>query len=151
MFGIQWDLVLKHLEINGEWDESNTPQYYLTSNSSDWGNYRDIGFDIDRGGYSESPSTANSFTSVNGTYQKPENSSVLLTTGATERNNRMNIYDLAGNVYEWTLEKSTGANAPCVIRGGYYSFAGSGSPASNRRSDSTSSSYDLIGFRPALY
>ena len=151
MFGIQWDLVLKHLEINGEWDESNTPQYYLTSNSSDWGNYRDIGFDIDRGGYSESPSTANSFTSVNGTYQKPENSSVLLTTGATERNNRMNIYDLAGNVYEWTLEKGTNANNPCVYRGGSYINGGSYIPASSRSYRSTSYSYNISGFRPALY
>ena len=151
MFGIQWDLVLKHLEINGEWDESNTPQYYLTSNSSDWGNYRDIGFDIDRGGYSESPSTANSFTSVNGTYQKPENSSVLLTTGATERNNRMNIYDLAGNVYEWTLEKSTRASFPCAFRGGLYGDDGSYDPASYRYSVSTSYSNSTMGFRPALY
>ena len=76
---------------------------------------------------------------------------VLLTTGATERNCKMNIYDIAGNEYEWTLEKSTNAKLPCTYRGGYYGTYGSEFPASSRRFNrATISNYDY-SFRPALY
>ena len=63
----------------------------------------------------------------------------------------MNIYDLAGNVWEWTLEKSTTTRDPCARRGGSYGLDGSSYPASSRGSTSTSGSGDGIGFRPALY
>ena len=63
----------------------------------------------------------------------------------------MNIYDLAGNVVEWTLEKSTDTDSPCAYRGGGCNFSGSGGPASYRNDDSTSYSTYVIGFRPALY
>ena len=142
MFGIQWDLVLAYLEAN-EVSEND-----LKVNSGSWGNYSNEAFDITRGKYSTDYGA--NYTTVNGTYPKPA-SSVLLTTGATERNSKMNIYDLAGNVWEWTLEKSTSTNTPCAVRGGSCNTDGSSSPASYRNSDSTSNSYDGVGFRPALY
>ena len=142
MFGIQWDLVLAYLEAN-EVSEND-----LKVNSGSWGNYSNEAFDITRGKYSTDYGA--NYTTVNGTYPKPA-STVLLTTGATERNSKMNIYDLAGNVWEWTLEKSTLTNSPCAIRGGYYKSDGSGFPASYRGNDSTSSSNSTVGFRPALY
>ena len=149
MFGIQWDLVLKHLETKGATSEE------LTSDSTEWGNYYNANFTINRGEYSENNGA--SFNQVQeGGYEKVLNVNVLLTTGAsTERNVKMNIYDLAGNVYEWTLEKSTYADAPCAGRGGFYYSVGSVNPASNRFFDSTSISdsyfLDYSGFRPALY
>ena len=142
MFGIQWDLVLAYLEAN-EVSEND-----LKVNSGSWGNYSNEAFDITRGKYSTDYGA--NYTTVNGTYPKPA-SSVLLTTGATERNSKMNIYDLAGNVWEWTLEKSTDTNYPCAPRGGDYIGNGSYSPASNRNHISTSSNYSGLGFRPALY
>ena len=142
MFGIQWDLVLAYLEANGVSEND------LKVNSGSWGNYSNEAFDITRGKYS-TDNGAN-YTTVNGTYPKPA-SRVLLTTGATVRNSKMNIYDLAGNVWEWTLEKSTGTNYPCAYRGGNYSSNGSIYPASNRDSNSASGSNGIIGFRPALY
>ena len=63
----------------------------------------------------------------------------------------MNIYDLAGNVYEWTLEKGTDAGYPCAVRGGNIYVDGSYGPASDRISDSMSGSDGSAGFRPALY
>ena len=57
---------------------------------------------------------------------------MLLTTGASEDTKKMNIYDFAGNVYEWTLEKRIDDNSPCAIRGGSYVYGGSGGAASNR-------------------
>ena len=143
MFGIQWDLVLAYLEAN-EVSEND-----LKVNSGSWGNYSNEAFDITRGKYSTDYGA--NYTTVNGTYPKPA-STVLLTTGATERNSKMNIYDLAGNVWEWTLEKSTLTNSPCAIRGGSYLDNGSVNPASYRNDGvSTSNSGDAIGFRPALY
>lgn len=49
------------------------------------------------------------------------NMSILLTTGATKRNSVLNIYDLAGNVWEWTLEKSPKVENPCSFKGGGFS------------------------------
>ena len=142
MFGIQWDLVLAYLE------ESGVSENDLKVNSSSWGNYSNVAFNITRGKYSTDYGA--NYTTVNGTYQKPE-SSVLLTTGATKRNSKMNIYDLAGNVWEWTLEKSTDTDLPCANRGGNYNDVDSRSPASNRDNNRTSGSDIDIGFRPALY
>ena len=142
MFGIQWDLVLAYLESKG------VSEADLNDDSGSWGNYSNVAFDITRGKYSTDSGA--SYTEVNGTYQKPA-SSVLLTTGATERNSKMNIYDLAGNVWEWTLEKSTNAGYPCAGRGGYYDGTGSDFPASYRDYGSTSDSGSFVGFRPALY
>ena len=59
------------------------------------------------------------------------------------------IYDLAGNVSEWTMESSTNHR---VLRGGVYSYSGSNIPASDRSGYYPSSdSNDGIGFRVTLY
>ena len=78
---------------------------------------------------------------------------VLLTTGANEdRNSKMNIVDLAGNVCEWTLEASgIYSSHPCVCRGGsYFSI---NEPAVRRYWFSYMDSGDdgSIGFRVSLY
>ena len=59
-----------------------------------------------------------------------------------------NIYDMAGNVYEWTMESCNTSNR--AIRGGYYGDTGSYYPASYRP-DVPSFSLSSIGFRVALY
>ena len=144
MFGIQWDLVLKHIE-----NKQGKTQEELKNDSTIWGNYNEATFEITKGKYSRD--NGNTFTEVNGTYIKPANTGVLLTTGATGRNSVLNMCDLAGNEYEWTLEKSTSTSYPSVDRGGTYGNLGSQSPASYRGNVSTSnSSYD-ISFRPALW
>ncbi|MFR8233378.1 MAG: type II secretion system protein [Clostridia bacterium] len=143
MFGIQWDLVLKHIE-----NKNGKTQAELKNDSTTWGNYNNAEFEITKGKYSTN--YGNTFTEVKGTYPKPR-SSVLLTTGATERNSVLNIYDLAGNELEWTLEKGTGTSYPSVSRGGYYINGGSSSPASYRDNDTTTGSGYIVCFRPALW
>ena len=143
MFGIQWDLVLKHIE-----NKQGKTQSELKNDSTTWGNYRNAEFEITKGEYSTDD--GQTFTEVNGTYTKPT-SGVLLTTGATQRNSVLNIYDLAGNEYEWTLEKSTITSHPSVNRGGSYYSNGSLSPASYRNNGTTSDGSDIISFRPALW
>ena len=151
MFGIQWDLVLKYLETKG------VSESELKTNSGSWGNYRDVEFPVER---ENKYAIATNFVlgewnDVPVNYPKPtfdtDGNGVLLSTGATERNSKMNIYDFAGNVHEWTLEKSTDTGSPCVGRGGFYRNSGSDYPASSRGYFSTSGSSSRIGFRPALY
>ena len=152
MFGIQWDLVIKHLQVKGKMPEDD-----LTINSKNRGNYKDSTFTIENGKYTISASTSNSFKiyteSTSGYLEdstKLQDKSVLLTTGATKRNMRMNIYDLAGNVWEWTLEKSTYINNPCAVRGGSYDYYGTYT-VSSRRDNSSFDKYSSYGFRSALY
>lgn len=115
MFGIQWDLVLKQIEEEGDKTQSE-----LKTDSSTWGNYQD-------------------------------SNNVLLTTGAAEKNRALNIYDLAGNVWEWTLERTTDNTKPCVVRGGSYRNDGASYPVSCRFNDIVSDSNDNLGFRAVLY
>ena len=75
---------------------------------------------------------------------------ILLTTGAVDRNSLMNIYDIAGNVWEWTLEYTSNSDFPCAYRGGYY-YHDSSYPASSRDAGDATSSYYDTGFRLSLY
>lgn len=67
-----------------------------------------------------------------------------------------NIWDMSGNVFEWTTESSTYSSAssfcPCVRRGGYCSTRGiAGSYTSYRNNFYTAYSDSIHGLRPLLY
>ena len=151
LFGVQWDLTCKFLETKatnlGETQEARKSA--IKSNSTTWGNYNNATFDIIKGKYSTD--LGNSYTKVNGSYTKPINSSVLLTTGATERNSSMHIYDFAGNEWEWTLEHTNDTSYLCSVRGGSYNNGGSNNPVNYRSDNSTTNSNYIISSRVALY
>ena len=168
MFGVQWDLVLKHIEVKevAKGTALATIQSALRSDSKDWGNYYNASFEINRGKYAKyltlttwynyNTALANCVTYANGTSTKvsasSSNNSILLTTGASDACRKMNIYDLAGNVSEWTLEYTADSYNPCAIRSGsYFDTNGSLYSASYRNSDITTSSSCPIGFRVALF
>ena len=159
MFGIQWDLVLKYLEVNGEWDTTtNEASYYLKTNSGSWGNYSDVNFTVSVENKYAIASNYNlgEWSDIPANYTKQSYSSsgegVLLSTGATERNMKMNIYDLAGNVGEWTLEKSSTTYFPCVNRGGVCWYKTSNSSAAYGFDLAPGPGYrEDIAFRPALW
>ena len=145
MFGIQWDLVCKYLEVKGGLSVSD-----INKDSSTWGNYNNVKRTIssDKAKQKQSTNSGTTWTEITGT--KPV-SSVLLTTGASDETNKMNIYDFAGNEWEWTLEHATSnTSLPCAGRGGEYDYSGSFGPASNRDSSGTTSN-SVFGFRPTLY
>lgn len=75
----------------------------------------------------------------------------IAATGSNTSYQQKHIYDLAGNVYEWTMEAYY-TNLR-VYRGGMYDLSGSGSnpPASNRNNNNPSGSGSYLGFRVALY
>ena len=147
LFGIQWDLVCKFLETNSSLDVSD-----INSNSTNWGNYKVISFDLKYGKYSPTPLENNSWKSTNANFSKPSNTSILLSTGITERNKILNIYDFAGNEYEFTLEHAnTNAGSDCAYRGGFCNNSDYNSPASVRYNCPSTFSDFGIGFRITIF
>ena len=107
IWGIQWDVACDFIANKG--DKKNI------KDSSAWGNYKNY-------------NTANNYTEGTSGYEK--NAGSKQNTGSSENWKANNIYDLAGNCYEWTQEASdTGYRAS---RGGYYNFNGSFFSASYR-------------------
>ena len=70
-------------------------------------------------------------------------------TGSVEKYQMKKIYDMAGNVREWTMEAYITGNR--VSRGGNYYDTGSDSPVTYRNNNNPGYSNNYIGFRVALY
>ena len=143
IYGVQWDLVLKYIETKG----ANLKDK-LTTDSTTIGNYSDNLWNIKNTNAKYSENNGRSFTAC--PKQKTENASILLTTGADTSFSLMNIYDIAGNVLEWTREFYN-VDDPCVNRGGTYVYGGSNCPAKDRVDDIPSGSNNFIGFRLGLW
>ena len=144
LFGVQWDLVLKYLETKG------TAQADLKSDSTKWGNYNNNLYNIINVNSKYSADYGSSWKKQ--AYgRKTSNSSILLSTGASDTFNKQGIYDLAGNVWEWTLERTSDTSNPCTLCGGRYHSNGGDHPASFRGYNSTSYGDSSIGFRVSLY
>ena len=152
MFGIQWDLICKFLEVKSTLTISN-----INSDSTIWGNYRDTQIEnIISGKYAiDDGLSLLKWTKISGSYTKldlGDNYKTLLSTGISDYTKKMNIYDFAGNEWEWTLEHATSdSNSPCSSRGGdYYDYA-SITPASRRYGSNIFGYYSSFGFRTMLY
>ena len=142
MFGVQWDLVLKYLETKG------TAQADLKTDSTNWGNYKDNLWNITNANSKYAP---NGSKWTNGAYgKKDSNKSVLLSTGASETFSKQGIYDIAGNVSEWTLEYTSNSDSPCANRGGNCNNNGV-YPAAGRSVYTTTYYNVSIGFRVSLF
>ena len=149
IFGIQWDLVMKYLEAKGNKKED------LNSNSTTWGNYSNNAWNITNKDskyavYDWNTVALGKWTS--GAYgKKVANKGILLSTGASEEFKKQGIYDLAGNMWEWTLEYTLDSVRPTSKRGGRYMLGGDEFPASIRSNDNLNYYGDYVGFRIVLY
>ena len=163
MFGVQWDLVLAFLSKD---TTKITSTDVLTKNSTTIGNYSDSAFQLRKTGkyalfsnYSLSSTWSLATTATEGYVDSGRNkltqssiaNGTLVTTGTSEQSKVMNIYDVAGNVYEWTLEKASNTGLPCARRGGYFNNTGSVVHASIRNGFSTEGSNFNFGFRVEIF
>jgi len=119
-----WDTTIAFLQkVNSDY-----------GNSSEEGNYYNTTF---------------SYTDITGaTKTKAKNLSVLVPTGQTTP--VCNIYDMGGNVFEWTTESCSDTSSPYATRGGGYQDSFEYTPA-GRRVSSYGTATDFIGFRLTLF
>ena len=106
----------------------------------------DYGSSSEEGNHSN---TTFSYTDITGASQtKPTNSGVLAPTGQTTP--VCNIYDMGGNVWEWTTEHWSDTNSSYTIRGGFYDRDYADFPA-GIRSNFVDLAVDFLGFRITLF
>ena len=118
--GAGWDRTLNWLIETGMEEEK------VLCDSRSWGNYAN--------------STGNALTNSG-------SSNMNFTTGRSEYWKANNIYDLAGNTWEWTQETSgTGS----IYRGGVFNYYGGFYPASNRLFEAPALQLNDISFRTQL-
>ena len=137
IWGNQWDRTLMWLmECNAKYETTGKSKEEVIDDSTSWGNYNNATF---------------TYTMSSGsTATKNQNSRVRIPTGSTEYTKANNIYDLAGNVFDWTMEACTTSNR--VLRGGSYDSRGTGIPASYRYTyNSPTNSNSSNGCRAVLY
>lgn len=154
MFGVQWDLILKFIEEKTVKNSKDTDKekvreniiYTLNTNSVNIGNYSDNKWNV---------INSNAKYSIEFRpcpYKKEEISEIILTTGASDEFSEMNIYDLAGNMWKITLERTSDENSwNNVMRGGSFAHPGNTMVANYRNIDELEKSYPSVGFRVVLY
>ena len=124
IWGSQWDQIMIWMKEVKNTVDTTRGQYYIT-NAVGMGNYGNISVVDD--GYSSTSAPAE--------------------TGCFKTKN---IYDLAGNVYDWTLEASSTSSRE--NRGSYYKHTGSFYTKPSKRSiGSPTDSVSDIGSRSTLY
>ena len=131
IWGNQWDRTMRWITETGAKEE-----YDVLSNSVDWGNYKNSSFQYEN------------ISGSNLDLNKTEGQTVIIPTGTYEEAKANNIYDLAGNVSEWTMEASGGNSR--VARGG--SYIDNGTVYVHSRTDITpGESSSARGCRTMLY
>lgn len=124
MYGVQWDSMLRFIV-----SEKNN-----VNDSVKWGNF---------------PTSQLNYTdSMGNKYLKTDGDVYLLKTGSSEETKAKNIYDVAGNVYEWTMENA--GKEVRVVRGGSYMIT-IGQLAAARYAYNDNTANSAIGFRISFY
>ena len=122
IFGNLWDEALEWLVKSGAIISDGTTLTYqlVSSNSTTWGNYKNATFNY---------IAANAETPLM-TKTKAQSTSARIPAGSAEYTKANNVYDMAGNMEEWTTEADSTYYR--VFRGGDYNHYGNNYPASNR-------------------
>ncbi len=153
--GKMWDTTLRWLIKSGALEKNE-----VYEDSTSWGNYRSARitgitfYSVFHDNYVPGINwiKSNSITKPNNG-KVSEEYSWLLKTGNTEYTKRNNIYDLAGNVWEWTTEEFIDEEniIKGIDRAGSFNGYGNGNVALYRNNPPIGYGDGNIGFRIALY
>lgn len=157
--GTMWDMMMKYMKETGNVDIA----------SSNWGNYDNVSLTNLTGYYTNVKIiTSNRNDKVTEGFKNAEtlttnsgiDSQVILTTGSTEQVKKMNLYDVAGNLWEWTQETAyhpsltygnNSNNNTYILRGGSFVDKYAENPVVFRTLSYGPSTGCMCGFRVALY
>ena len=144
--GTMWDRMMKFMSTSSD---------YSDLKSSNWGNYNNntaVTYTAGRGRYlavnSSNGSTSNAAVSDNSYHYG------IRTTASSEGVKRKNLYDVAGNMWEWTQESAYVTNETNLIynlRGGGFCYICTDLPVCYRAYLPAIGAGTDIGFRPALF
>ena len=155
--GTMWDVMVQYIASSSEY-----------TSSGDWGNYNDSSINLDRGYYTNvnSSGTTDGFKAVTSKQKSGTRASgynfVLLSTGASDAAKRKNVYDVAGNLWEWTTESAYVASYSNysktnfkvnthALRAGSFNAGYGSRPACFRTGNYAANTGTHMGFRVALY
>ena len=153
MTGTQWDVMLKYMTDNTADQIKNTNNVY-------WGNYQNVELTNVRGKYATVTGTNSADGGDISGWNSIDNSSLhtksngnyeILTTGSTNQVQKKHIYDVEGNLWEWTEDASFYSNTYYLLRGGGFCDAYGAYPACYRITPPASNTDTHRGFRVALY
>ena len=142
--GTMWDAMMKFIADNDD----------TVVTSSNWGNYTNgnVTYTEGKGRFatinSSNGAMTSAFTVNNGAYNYG-----IKTTAISEDVKKKNIYDVAGNLWEWTQEAAYPNNTveSYMLRGGSFYDSYSDYSACYRGYSTATYTCTFIGFRPVLY
>ena len=146
--GAMWDAMLKFIADGND---------AIVTTQSTWGNYTDtsayVKYTVGQGRYAtveskDGISTKSAFKVSDGNYYYG-----IKTTGISEDVKKKNLYDVAGNLWEWTQEVAYPGNIleEYMLRGGTFTNNYSVCPVCYRNGGNATGTSMTVGFRPALY
>ena len=97
----------------------------------------------------ESNSSTYSHTVGQSSTSTPQTTGTNILKATSKVDKQCNIFDMAGNCFEWTTETSSNSYNPCVTRGGTYD--NSSGHTNYRTNSNTSYANSYHSFRPLLY
>ena len=143
--GTQWDMVMKFISKESD---------YSDLKSTPWGNYADGQVKYNQGqgryiGVDGNGIESGSFTTSDKDYHYG-----VRTSASSEEVKKNNLYDLAGNLWEWTTESAYPSNqtGTCnTLRGGSLGDVYTNRTVCYRRGYTIYSTITTHSFRPVLY
>lgn len=144
--GTMWDFIMKFII------SSNNNKDSIVKANSSWGNYNNtesiVKYTAGQGRYAEVNSSNGAMTSAFVTSDARYHHGIR-TTASSEGVKKNNLYDIAGNLWEWTEECVS--QGYYMLRGGSFSLAYTDYPACCRAYYTATDTVTDYGFRPALY
>ena len=148
--GTMWDVMLNVM---------NAKVGCNLSSCKEWGNYLDTEWTISRGLYCETTASTGhgawKKASIDSNYKKEKNARAIFSTASNSSFEKYHIYDVAGNLWEWTEEMAVNNDNTIIesyiLRGGSFFNSNSSSPASIRSCATMDGTNTVKGFRTALF